>query len=733
MKPESSSLKLAHALTLSTLLLAPQIGDAQGWKLVGITGQQDNADTFNFPDHTIFDLDTFLTDPGFGVSDKLFTATFVNDSQSIGFCPADGLLYHTAGSESYSNNPLRQGHDQGGPTIFGVGYQDSQYMETIDLQTRTFTGVYNAAPCPNPDPSLPCFGIAAPRPSWVLPVERRNSTQTGGEYRARGSNEYHAVRGLAWSASKSAFYAADEFGIFKITPAGDCTFVARPAFPSDSQVDESKSILVVPERLLIGHRNAGFLMEVEAETGRVLRSITLNYPPGGGAPVNEFGGVLGLAQHPVTKVIYAIRQTDNNFARELVTVDVRTGDTVLVGDTKLHIASIAFVSTGNTNAPWQLVGISGQQDNADAFTYPDHTIFDLDTFLTDPGFGSSVKLFTATFVNDSQSIGFCPADGLLYHTGGSESYSNNPQRQGHDQGGPPIFGVGYQDSQYMETIDMATQTFRGIYNADPCPNPDPSLPCFGLAAPRPSWVLPVERRNSTQTGGEYRARGSNEYHAVRGLAWSASKNAFYAADEFGIFRITRDGDCKFIARPAFPSDNAVDESKSILVIPETLLVGHRNAGFIMEVDAETGAVVRDVALKYPTGGGAPLDAFGGVLGLAQHPETRTIYGIRQTDNNFARELVTIDTQTGDTALVGDTKLHIASIAFAEIPPLKIRSISRFGTSVRINWAGGNPPYQLQSRVDLGSGTWGDVGGPTTEFSATVPATGNHQFFRVIGQ
>src|SRR6185503_20273569 len=214
-------------------------------------------------------------------------------SQSIGFCPDDGLVYHTAGSESYSNNPLRQGHDQGGPTIFGVGYQDSQYMETIDLQTRTFTAIFNCDPCPNPDPTLPCFGLVAPRPSWVRPTERRNSTQTGALYRERGVDEYHAVRGLSWSDGKKAFYAADENGVFRITPTGDSKFVSRPGFPADGSLDSAKAIMVIP-------------------------GIALNFPPGGGDPLDAFGGVLGLAQHPVSGVIYAVRHTASAVARELV-------------------------------------------------------------------------------------------------------------------------------------------------------------------------------------------------------------------------------------------------------------------------------------------------------------------------------------------------------------------------------------------------------------------------------
>ena len=727
----------ATAIFASLLLVTPVFADSYGWRLIGITGQQDNANVSAYPDHTLIDLDAFFTDPGFGYAVPMFQATFVNDSQAVGYCPTNDLVYHTGGSESYSNNPRRTGHDQGGPTIFGIGYQDSQYMETIDLLTHEFHAIYNAAPCPNPDATLPCFGLVAPRPGWVLPVQQRNSTQVGGEFRARGPNEFHAVRGLAWSPSKNLFYASDENGIFKITTDGDSRFVSRPGFPADGALDESKAIMVVSERLLIAHRDAPFVMEVEAETGRVLRSIQLHFPPGGAPPLDSFGGVLGFAQHPLNGTIYAVRHTEDALVRELVTVDLTTGDTVVVGGLNLHIASIAFVPTGNPDHPWKLIGITGQQDNADINGYPDHTLFDLDTYLTDPGFGYAVRMFQTTFVNDSQSIGFCPADGLLYHTAGSESYSNNPRRTGHDQGGPTIFGIGYQDSQYMESINLQTQTAHGVFNADPCPNPDSTLPCFGLAAPRPDWLLPVGRRDHTQTADSYSARGVNEYHAVRGMAWSSGKNAFYAADENGIFRITRDGDCKFIARPGFPNDGSLDSCKAILVIPERLLIGHRNGvggtGYLMEVDADSGQLVRSLALAYPPGGGAPLDGFGGLLGLAQHPVTSVVYGLRKTDDNFGRELVTIDTETGATTLVGAMNLHLTSIAFTRILPLKIRSITRSGNNVLISWAGGNAPYQLEHSTDLVS--WSPVGAPTSNLSAFRPINPGpgHEYFRVVGQ
>jgi hypothetical protein len=726
------------------MFVSPALVQADNWKLVGISGQQGDTTMngvggFLYPDHTLFDLDSFLVD-AFGVAEKILQLPFVNDSQAIGYCEANGLLYHTGGSESYSNNPLRAGHDQGGPDILGVGYQDSQYMAALDVQFRTMTAIFNAAPCPNPDPTLPCFGLPAPRPSWVLPIEQRNSTQIGGEYRVRGSNEYHAARGLAWSASHNAFFVADEAGIFKLTTSGECVFVAQPTFPVDNKDDVSKAILVVPERLLIGHRDGsgqnGYLMEVDAKTGTVLRQVALKYPADGGAPLDSFGGLLGMAQHPVTGEIFGVRQTSDHFARELVTINPRTGDTVFKGNMGLHIASIAFVATGNAAAPWRLVGITGQQgdttsDGAAGYRYPDHTLYDLSSFLID-AFGVPEKIMQLPFVNDSQAIGFCPADGLLYHTGGSESYSNNPLRAGHDQGGPDILGVGYQDSQYMETVNLATKTTHAIFNAAPCPNPDPTLPCFGLPAPRPNWVLPVVQRTSAQTDGSFRARGVNEYHAARGLAWSASQNAFYVSDENGIFRLTPSGECKFIAQPSFPIDSKNDAAKAILVIPERILVGHRDGngqfGYLIEVDAATGAVDHDIALKYPPNGGAPVDAFGGLLGLAQHPVTHAIYGVRQTSDHFARELVQIDPNTGDTTLLGNLALHIASIAF--VPnSLKIR-ITRNGANLTLDWVGATGPYQVQASANLTD--WTNVGDPIAGTSMTVPLGATPLFYRVVG-
>jgi len=52
-------------------------------------------------------------------------------------------------------------------------------------------------------------------------------------------------------------------------------------------------------------------------------------------------------------------------------------------------------------------------------------------------------------------------------------------------------------------------------------------------------------------------------------------------------------------------------------------------------------------------------------------------------------------------------------------------------SLKIEWTGEAPPYQLQSRTNLNEGDWQDEGAPTDQTSATVQRTGDAKFFRVV--
>jgi hypothetical protein len=93
----------------------------------------------------------------------------------------------------------------------------------------------------------------------------------------------------------------------------------------------------------------------------------------------------------------------------------------------------------------------------------------------------------------------------------------------------------------------------------------------------------------------------------------------------------------------------------------------RENNYLFTIDPATAQPIGEpVELEIPPG--SPFDvAFEGLLGLAQHPETGVLYGIRRTDpeafDAFQRELITINPVTGETQLVGNLGFHFTSLAF----------------------------------------------------------------------
>jgi hypothetical protein len=115
-------------------------------------------------------------------------------------------------------------------------------------------------------------------------------------------------------------------------------------------------------------------------------------------------------------------------------------------------------------------------------------------------------------------------------------------------------------------------------------------------------------------------------------------------------------------------------------------------------------------------------------------------GIRKTEDNFARELVTIDPVTGATTLVGSMGMHMADIVFARTStpdatqPLRITSISRTGSTLTLTWTGGAGPFQIQKRANFSGGTWAtDASAVISGNTATVTITGTEGYYRVQGQ
>jgi hypothetical protein len=65
--------------------------------------------------------------------------------------------------------------------------------------------------------------------------------------------------------------------------------------------------------------------------------------------------------------------------------------------------------------------------------------------------------------------------------------------------------------------------------------------------------------------------------------------------------------------------------------------------------------------------------------------------------------------------------------------LRITRITRSGTDVVVEWSGGQPPFQVQTKTDLGTPGWLNVGAPTADHTATVSIEPGVKFIRVAGQ
>jgi hypothetical protein len=298
--------------------------DLPNVRLVGVTGE---GSTNASNDESLFGV-------GYGVAPvtttKLLKLPHVPDLDAIGFNPASGLLHHLSGAASSENDPAQ-------PT-----FRDNQFMETVDVPagTNAQVAVFNA--------NQEQYGLPAPRPTFVLPTTRRTNAQVDDTFNVRGPNEYRAARDLAWSAADKAFFLSDETGIYKLTPAGQSTFVGDPG----TQVGGLTFAMVNRQpQLLFGERDGSSLYVLDPATGRIVGdAIQLNDP--GGAPLS---GVLSLVTHPGTGDVYALARSaaapNDPLQRDLLRITFATdefGVTTATGTklgtfTGLAMDDLAFV------------------------------------------------------------------------------------------------------------------------------------------------------------------------------------------------------------------------------------------------------------------------------------------------------------------------------------------------------------------------------------------------------
>jgi hypothetical protein len=105
----------------------------------------------------------------------------------------------------------------------------------------------------------------------------------------------------------------------------------------------------------------------------------------------------------------------------------------------------------------------------------------------------------------------------------------------------------------------------------------------------------------------------------------------------------------------------------------------------------------------------------------------------QGQGNSSEEFFSVtNLATGGKVLVNDRTNASAIRSWREVPP-RITSIAKSGSNVVLNWAYGNPPYQLQSKNSLTDPTWTNVGSSTTNRTATVAILPGDSYFRVYSQ
>ncbi len=79
-----------------------------------------------------------------------------------------------------------------------------------------------------------------------------------------------------------------------------------------------------------------------------------------------------------------------------------------------------------------------------------------------------------------------------------------------------------------------------------------------------------------------------------------------------------------------------------------------------------------------------------------------------------------------------TTLTLAETLYADssLPPVVISSVVTSNGQAILNWTGGRPTYQVQTRSDT-LANWTNVGAPTSNSFAVIPITGSQALFRVV--
>jgi len=87
--------------------------------------------------------------------------------------------------------------------------------------------------------------------------------------------------------------------------------------------------------------------------------------------------------------------------------------------------------------------------------------------------------------------------------------------------------------------------------------------------------------------------------------------------------------------------------------------------------------------------------------------------------------------TAGKVLINDPAVANSIKSFLVVPP-RITSIVKNGSNVDLQWAYGNPPFQVQFKNDLNSPAWNNSGGTTGSRTASIAISPGAAFFRIVG-
>jgi hypothetical protein len=305
--------------------------DVQNVKLIGVSSSDGTA----AQNESLYDITYTLGATPSASATKIVGVASVPDNDAIAFGPATGLLYHASGGTSLSDTPS------------DPHYRDNHYLETVDVTsgTNARAAVYNA--------NSPQFGLTGPMPSFVLPATRRTDAQIDPQFgeSAKGPNEYRGIRDFTWSSADNAFFVSSEEGIYKVTAAGQSTFLSDPQLGAGGTAGLGMINLNGQMQLLAGTFGGSDLWLIDPVTGQSVTGGQIFLTDPAGAAV---GGVLSIVQSPDGNTLLALvkdfNDPDDPLKRRLAQLDIHldpengnTATATTIGTFTAPINDLAFV------------------------------------------------------------------------------------------------------------------------------------------------------------------------------------------------------------------------------------------------------------------------------------------------------------------------------------------------------------------------------------------------------